>query len=644
MLKSYRLLSGAVALLSLPAFAQQTGITITSPPAPPIVGPLLRPFHLEKRIVSAPRLSNSARIQSLIRGGNLYLTARDVIALVLENNLDIEIQRYGPLLAREVQRRAEGGNLLRDVSSPILSGPVSVSTAGVNLNSSGLASGAEITSGGGVVTGIGPNPPNLDPSIYTNFQAGHLTTPLSNTTLNQTPALTNEYQQFVFQYGQSFLSGTSGYLTVAATRSTENSPSLFLNPSISADIDLYITQNLLQGFGLATNGRDIKVAKNNVKIAELQLRQQVITTVSAALNLYWDLVTFDDTLRVTRQALESAERLYENNKAEAAIGALAPIEVTRAAAAVSAARENLLISQTNVAQQEVVLKNAITRTGTDAVWLDEVHIVPLDRIQIPPQESTAPVADLIREALADRPEIEQERVNLLSRRILLVGDRNGLLPSLSAFVELTNNALAGPVNPLSNGSSLPDPYFIGGAGAIAEQLFRRNFPNYSAGLSLNIPLRNRAAQGDYVTDELQIRQSELQLKRAVNQIGVEVKTSLIGLEQARARYEAAENTRHLSEQNLEAEQNRFKYGAVPDATLVIQAQSDLAANETAELQSMANYTHARIAFDQALGRTLAANHIAMTEAASGHVARESVIPAVVPENATPENATPENAK
>ncbi len=628
MLKRSRILP--VLLLGvLPAAAQDTGIKISSPPEPPIVGPLLRPFHFEKRVVSAPRLSNSGRIQALVRGGNLYLTARDVIALVLENNLDIEIQRYGPLLAREVQRRAEGGNLLRDVSSPILSGPISVSTAGVNLNASGLASGAEITSGGGVVTGIGPNPPNLDPSIYTSIQAGHLTTPLSNTTLNQTSALTNDYQQFLFQYGQQFLSGTSGYFTFGETRSRVNSPSPFLNPTLSGYLDLYITQNLLQGFGLAVNNRDIKVAKNNVKIAELQLRQQVITTVSAALNLYWDLVTFDDTLRVTRQALESAEKLYQDNKAEAAIGALAPIEVTRAAAAVSAAQENVLISETNVAQQEVVLKNAITRTGTDAVWLDEVHIVPLDRIEIPPHEEAAPVANLISEALASRPEVEQGRINLTSRRILLVGDRNGILPSLSAFVELTNNALAGAVNPLANGSSVPDPYFIGGAGTLTQQLLGRNFPNYSAGLSLNIPIHNRAAQADYVTDELQLRQSELQLKRAVNQVSVEVKTSLIGIEQARARYEAAVNTRRLSEQNLEAEQNRFKYGAVPDATLVIQAQADLAANQTAELQSMANYTHARIAFEQALGRTLDANHISITEAMSGRVARESNIPETV---------------
>jgi len=620
----------ALLFAMVPALTGQTSdITITNPPELPVVGPILRPFHFEKRIVSAPRMSNSARLEMLVRAGNLYLTVQDVIALVLENNLDIEIQRYGPFLAREVQRRADGGNLLRSISSPVLAGPTSVSTAGVSLNASGLSGGAGLNSGGGVVTGIGPNPPNLDPGIYAGFSIGHTTTPLSNTTLNNTSALTNDYRSYTLQYSQSFLSGTSAYLTYSSTHSLTNSPSPFLNPTISGYADLYITQNLLQGFGLAVNNRDIKVARNNQKVTDLQLRQQVIATVSAALNLYWDLVTFNDTVRINEQAVATAQKLYDNNQAEVKLGALAAIEVTRAAAALSAAKENLLIAQTNVAQQEIVLKNALTRNGAESAWLDDVHIVPLDHIEIPPTETLKPNAELIQTALANRPEIEQMRINLLSQELLLKGDKNGLLPSLSAFAELTNSGLAGPVNPLSNGASIPNSYFVGGYGDLAAQIFRRNFPNYSAGFSLNIPFRNRAAQADYVTDALQIRQTELQLKRAANQVSVEVKTNVIGLEQARARYETAVNTRKLSEQNLEAEQNRFKFGAVTDATLVIQAQNQLAGDQTAESQSMANYTHAKIAFDQAVGQTLDVNHVSMSEAASGHVARQSVLPASV---------------
>jgi outer membrane protein len=608
----------------------QTEITITSPAPPPVVGPLLRPFHFEKRIVSPARFTDSPRLESLIRGGNLYLTAQDVVALVLENNLDIDIQRYGPFLSREVQRRTEGGGYLRNVDTAVMAGPQSVSLAGVSVNANGLAGGAGVGAGGGIVSQIGPIPPNLDPNLYASFGLGHTTTPLTNTLLNQTTALTNDYRQYVFQYSQQFVTGTSGSVTYVSNRSNLNSPTPLLNPSTTGFIDLTINQNLLQGFSVAVNNRDIRVARNNQKVSMLQLKRQVITTVSAVLNLYWDLVSFNDGLRITEGAVRTAEKLYQDNQNQAKLGALATIEVTRAAAALSAAKGDLLIAQTNVSQQETVLKNALSRSGSDSAWLEEAHIVPLDHIEIPKAEAPMVAPELIRQAVENRPELEQTRINMESNKILIHGDRNGMLPNLSAFAELTNNGLTGAVNPLYNNCcGAADPYFIGGYGNLSAQLFRRNFPNYSAGFSLSIPFRNRAAQADYATDQLQLRQTELQLKRALNQVSVDVKNAIIGLQQARARYETAVNTRTLAEQSLEAEQNRFKYGAVPDATLVIQAQQTLATDQSAEVQAMANYTHARISFDEAVGSTLEVNHITMTEAVSGKVARESVIPASV---------------
>jgi outer membrane protein len=606
----------------------QPEITITSPPPPRFVGPILRPFHLEKRIVSPARLSDSPRLENLVRGGNLYLTAQDVIALVLENNLDIDIQRYGPFLSREVQRRTEGGGYLRNVDTPVLAGPQSVSLAGVSVNANGLAGGAGVGAGGGIVSQIGPVPPALDPNLYASFGLGHSTTPLTNTLLNQTAALTNDYRQYVFQYSQQFVTGTSGQVTYVSNRNKLNSPTPLLNPATTGFIDLTINQELLQGFSIAVNTRDIRVARNNQKVSMLQLKRQVITTVSAVLNLYWDLVSFNEGLHITERNVATAEKLYQDNQNQAKLGALAPIEVTRAAAAVSAAKGDLLIAQTNVSQQETVLMNALSRSGSDSTWLAEAHIVPLDRIEVPKTEAPMSAPELIQQAVGNRPELEQTRVNLESNKILIRGDRNGMLPSLNAFAELTNNGLSGSANPLYNNCcGAPDPYFIGGAGNLSAQLLRRNFPNYSAGFSLSIPFRNRQAQADYATDQLQLRQTELQLKRALNQVSVDVKNAIIGLQQARARYETAVNTRTLAEQSLEAEQNRFKYGAVPDATLVIQAQQTLATDQSAEVQAMANYTHAKIAFDEAVGNTLDANHITMTEAVRGKVARESVIPA-----------------
>jgi outer membrane protein TolC len=257
-----------------------------------------------------------------------------------------------------------------------------------------------------------------------------------------------------------------------------------------------------------------------------------------------------------------------------------------------------------------------------------VRIIPLDQIEVPKTEELKPVSELIAQALAQRPELQQSNINLTNSKIMEAGDRNGLLPSLSAFAALTNNGLAG--TQVCGGC--PAGYFAGGEGAVILQELRRNFPNYSAGFSFSIPIRNRVAQADYVEDVLRLRQDELRIKRLENQVRVDVRNVVMGLQQARSRYESAVATRVLAEETLQAEQNRFNFGQVPDTTLVIQAQKDLVQAQTDEVQAMANYTHARNAFDVAIGQTLEVNHVSMEEAASGHVSRESTLPAVLPQS------------
>jgi len=554
-----------------------------------------------------------------------------VIALVLENNLDIAVQRYGPFLARETLRRAESGGFLRQVDTPIAAGPTSVSTAGVSVNANGIAGGAGLGTSGGIVSQIGPVPPSLDPSLFVGEFAGHQTTPLTNQLLNQTAALTTDYRQFVLQYSEQFITGTSAQLTFFDLRSLQNSPANLFNPAITGYLDLQITQNLLLGSRIGVNNRDIRIAKNNMKVSDLQLKLQVSTTVSAALNLYWDLVSFVDAVRIKERALATSQKLNDDDQKMVKIGSLPAVEVTRAAAQVSVGKEDLLFAQTNVQQQEIVLKNALSRNAIANAWLDDVHIVPLNPIEVPKTDDVKALAELLPEAMQNRLEVERSKVNIDSQKISIRGSRNGLLPSLEAFLELTNNGLSGSVNPiLCSTCGVPDPYFIGGTGNALAQVFRRDFPNYSAGISLTIPFRNRAAQADYVTDQLQLRQAELQFQRIINQVRVDVKTALIGLQQARARYETAVDTRKLGEQSLKDEQNRFQHG-VSSVTLVIQAQRDLANDEDAEVQAMANYTHAKIAFDMATGRTLDVNHISMQEAVAGRVGRESVIPESLPD-------------
>jgi len=580
------------------------------------------------RNVAPINLTNSSRLQSLIRAGNLYLSAQDVIALTLENNLDIEIQRYGPILTREVTRRAQGGGALRTVGVGLAAGPTSVSLTGVSLNSSGGGTSASGVSSSGILTQLGPAIPNLDPQVSLFSQFGHSTSPQSNTFLTGTTALVSTNSSYQGQFSQYNDFGTYYQFTVGATRLKYNSASFTLNPFTQGDADFYITQNLLQGFGRPVLGRNIRVSKNNEKVSNLQFKQQVITTVSAVLNLYWDLVSFNADLKARKDELATAQALFEDNQKQVKIGTLAPIEVTRAEAQVYASEQDLLISQTNLLQQETVLKNAISRNGVASPELAEVHIVPLDTIQVPPKDELPKIDELVNEALTKRIEVAQDKINIDSQQINLKAIRNGLRPTLQVFAELTNNGLAGSANYLAPGTIAP-PFLVGGAGTLFQQILQRDYPNYSAGVSLNIPLRNRAAQSDYVTSALEERQAELSLQKAVNQVRVDVQNALIGLRQARVRYDSAVKARILQQQTLDADRKKYTLGA-STVFQVVQDEQTLASAQSTEEQSLANYSHARIAFDQALGTTLEVNHISIDEALSGRVNRPSGLPDTLP--------------
>jgi outer membrane protein TolC len=480
-----------------------------------------------------------------------------------------------------------------------------------------------VGSGGGIVTQLGPSIPSLDPSVSVFANFGHTTSPQSNTFVSGTTSLVTNTRSFNASYSQNWVWGMSATLSYAATHTHVNSLFFSLNPYTNGDVDLQVTQNLLQGFGASVNGRNIRVQKNNLKVTDLQFKQQLITTVSAVLNLYWDLVSFDQDVRARQREVEAAQQLLADNRRQVDLGTLAELEITRAESQVYAAQQDLVVSQTNLLQQETVLKNALVRDGVSRANLSNVHVIPLNQITLPASDDNRPLDGLVEEALSKRVEIEQSRINIQSNQVNLVGIKSSLKPTLQAFAELTNNALAGDT------SNVAAAVFAGGFGQLWSEILKRNYPNYSAGLSLSIPIRNRAAQSDYVTSQLELRQNELSLHKSSNQIHVDVENAVIGLQQARARYQAAQKARTLSEQTLSSDQERLRLG-VSTPYQVVQDQRDLATAISSETQALANYSHALVAFDQAMGRTLEVNNISIDEAISGRVSWPSTLPAVLP--------------
>jgi outer membrane protein len=588
-------------------------------------------------------LANSGRLEALLRGGNIYLSLQDTIALALENNLDIAIQRYGPVNAEANLLRAQAGGLLRGQ-------PVSVQTATTNAlaqvtgslgtgggGSSASSSASGTAAGGTIITATGTTIPNYDPSFTFSGSSGHRTAPQTNSFTTGTNALVLSTKSMNAQITQGFASGTNLSLGWSNTRTQTNAYKNDFNPYNSGNASFTLTQHLLQGFGLAVNRRNISVAKNNQKVSDLAFRLQVMTTVSQVIAAYWDLVSFNENVKVKEQALSLSRKLYEDNKKQVEIGTLAPIEVVRAESEVATNEQQLVNARTQLLQEETLIKNALSRTGIASPSVADAHIITTDRIDVPDQERIQPIQDLIAAAVQNRPELAQAQINIDNTKLGLKGTRSELLPTLDLQASLQNNGLAGQLN------SLPIPpsgagyvrtggsdFLVGGFGRTMNQVFSRNFPDYSVAFQLNIPIRNRSARADMILDQVTLRQQELSQQRTMNAVRVDVRNALIAVEQARASYLAAQKARILAEQTLDAEQKKYALGA-STIFFVIQYQRDLAQARSNEVAAQSSYAKSRVQLNQATGQTLDANRISIGEAKEGRVAQApSPLPAVQP--------------
>jgi len=587
----------------------------------------------QPRIVPPVNVSNSSRIDALLRAGNLYLSLSDAIALALENNLDVEIERYEFSLAEADLLRAQSGAGINGIPTGVLPGIPTGAGLGL-LGSSGTGIGSA-----GAISPLGAGL-SFDPFISGNVNFGHTTVPQSNTVLSGTNALVTTNKTANFALVQAFSTGGSVALNYNNIIQEQNSFRSTVNPFTNSSLDLTVTQPLLQGFGLALNNRNIRVAKNNVKAADYVFRQQLINSVANVVQLYWTLVAANSTVNVNQQAVAVAQKLYDDNKKQVEIGTLAPIEVVRAEAQLATAQQALVAAQSAVLQLEAVLKSALSRNGLASLPILEAHVIPTDPIRIPETEAIQPVQDLVSRALDNRPDVAQSRIQLNNADIILSGTRNALLPSLSFVGDMRSNALVGSQNTVEGVNAttgllstppIADPFFVGGYGTVLAQLFGRNFPTYSVGLSLTIPLRNRAAQANLATASVNLRQNQLLLQRQINQIRVDVQNAITAVNQARTQYEAAVKGRVLQEQTLDADQKKLALGATT-VYQVIQDQRDLTTAAAAEVTAQATYAGARVQLDVATGSTLANNNVEFDEAKTGHVSKAPSTPPTVAPN------------
>jgi outer membrane protein TolC len=592
-----------------------------------------------------PKISfeDSPRIDKLMRAGNIYLSLRDAIALALENNLDIEYARFNPKLADANAMRVSAGALLRSVSSSISSGPSSASlgvSAQSSLGSAGISTSTS-SGQGGVLSGLsvqlaGTAIPNLDPVAYVSGQFSHSTQIETATNITGTNYLVSQSKSATYGIQQGFLTGTSVQLGMGDTLGvTQNSPYNLFTPFSQATLQLTVQQNLLQGFRPSVNNRAIRVAKNQRHISDLTFKNQVMTSVANVVGLYWDLVTDNEDLKVKQHTYELNKKLYEDNQRRAELGAIAPIDIIQAEAEMKSSQQDVTNAELQVLQQEMILKSVLTRSGMDNMAVVGARIVPTDHIDVPAQEAVRPIQDLLAEALANRPDVEQNAIGLEDARITTLGVKDAMLPQLTGFATFSNSGLAGQVNTQPYPVTLPNgqiamytrtaadvnQYFLGGFGTVLGQVFGRNFPNYSAGLSLTVTLRNRSTQADLITDQLNYRQQQLQDKQLHNNIKLNVINTQTAVRQARAAWETSVEARKLQEQTLAGTQRKYELGTSTILDVVI-TQRDTTTRELNEVDALSQYNRARINLQNVLGTVLTDYQVDIEQAKTGVVGRE----------------------
>jgi outer membrane protein TolC len=581
-----------------------------------------------------PDLRNSAKVHELIRAGKLYLSLSDALSLAIENNLDIELERYNLPIAETDLLRARGGGVTRGLQfivseapagvggplSPLVTNPATGSNAtpGQSVASNALELGVlgepqtNLSVQGTIPQSVGTAVPIFDPALVALLNWTHQTTLQNNFNAFGTNALAANVTNANAGVQQGFSTGTQVGLNFNNNHQSMNAFSNSYNPFTGSSLGLTVTQPLLRGFGSTLNRRFIRIAANQQRISSLVFQQQLIMTVYGVVRLYTDLAALYEDLKVKEETLRLAEKLYSDTKAQVEEGTLAPVELTRANASVFSSRQAVINARGLLEEEEAIVKNVLTRTGNGDPEVEGARLIPTDSLIIPAREQIRPVQDLMAEAM-NRPDVAQAGLQVENSQIGLIGSRNARLPEIDLVGVAQNNGLGGPLNPFSPN---PSPSLTGGYGGVLDQIFTRKYPTYGIGVQVTLPIHNRIAEADLARDEIQLRQSQVRVQQLRNQARLEVEDALIAMRRARSSYEAAQQATALQQESLEAEQAKFEVGA-STSFFVIQYESLLAQAKSTEVAAKSAYVKAKAALDRATGTILEENHISMDAAYKG---------------------------
>ena len=591
------------------------------------------PFHIEmphSRNPLAPyrpstvpelNLQNSQTLYALIRDGKLEISLQDAIALALENNLTLASFRYNFPIAQADLQRTKAGGQANGVNIAVVSTTPSGFSAsgggGGSSSSSNAAAGA-----GGIVTstlGAGAAVPSFDPFLNFNGYVQHTVTPEPNVATVGTELFKQNNIEVQSQYQQSFPLGTNLTVNYTGFRTANNSPYYAVNPELNSNFQIILSQPLLYGFGLASNERFIHIAKRNLQTTDLAFKQQVIATVTDIESLYWDLVNAYQDVQVKTRSLEYANQTLTDDQKQLELQNIPALQVMKDQSAVATSEGELTIAKATLRHNELLIKDRLTRTDDPSI--DEIPVIPLDLQGGPDPNESKSIAELIDEAMKNRPEIGIFRNSAEVARQSLKDINSELLPVLDLYGYYGGTGTAGPKNPFCSlgpeqcATNLPTDFV-----SMFANTFNYSAPQYEVGVSLSINLRNRVVKADQFRAVLAYRQSQIAQEQQQKSLRFDIRDSQFALEQAQARVAAAQKARDLAQKTFDIAKKEQDVGAISRYDTLV-TEEGLAVAESAFFTAQTAYEKAKADIDRATGTTLDRTAVSIDDAKNGVVSR-----------------------
>lgn len=472
------------------------------------------------------------------------LTIEDAVAMALEQNLDLQVERINP----------------------------QVQDASIALARTGWT-----------------------PTVQTGLQNQTQNSPADNLFAGSATRVTDDRLNSSVGLSQLTRWGGSYSLTWNSGRSETNNQFASFNPRLSSTFGLTYTQPLLRNFSIDATRQQVLVSRKNREISDVQLQQAVAITTRNVKNAYWDLVFAISSLEVQRQSLRLAEQSLRDNRARVEVGTMAPIDIVQAEAEVAQREEAVILAEAAIQRAEDRLRALIASPSEPGFWT--MRLEPADTAVFTPV--VVDIEAAVRAALDRRTDLVQARKRLEANDVSIRYFRNQTLPDLNA--QLTYSAVGLGGTQLQFGPGFP-PAVIGqnqrSFRAALGDAFGNAFPTWTLSVQVSYPLGASNAEANLARARLQQQQALKQLESQELAVATQLRDLARAVQTNAKRVEATRASRTLAVRRLEAEEKKFQAG-MSTSFLVFQAQRDLNVARNQELQALIDYLKSVVDYETA---------------------------------------------